>query len=106
MAIFSAPLNVSAFALACFVFAYGWNYGLPYQMGIVVSLDQKGSLAVLMSSFLSLGAIIGPAVGGMLIVNSGYGGLYLIMALAVVLGLGLFLLLHWQGRRRLASCTP
>jgi len=105
MAIFSAPLNVSTFALASFVFAYGWNYGLPYQMGIVVSLDQKGSLAVLMSSFLSLGAIIGPAMGGMLIVSGGYGGLYIVMALAVVLGLGLFLLLHWRSSRRLSSCS-
>jgi len=99
MAIFSAPLNVSAFALASFVFCYAWNYGLPYQMGLVVSLDQKGSLAVLMSSFLSVGAIIGPAVGGMLIVSEGYGGLYMVMALAVVMGLGLFLSLHRQGRR-------
>jgi len=105
MVMYSTTQNVTAFAVASFVFAYAWNYGLPYQMGIVVSLDQKGSLAVLISSFLSLGAIIGPAVGGMLIVSEGFAGLYMAMGLAVVVGLGLFLLLHWQGGRRLANVS-
>ncbi len=88
--VYSLPLNVMLFALASFIFAYGWNYGLPYQMGIVVSLDKNGKLAVMMSSFISLGAIMGPAVGGMLIVSEGYAGLYMAMALAIVLGLTLF----------------
>ncbi len=91
--IYSLPLTVTVFALASFLFSYGWNYGLPYQMGIVVSLDKHGKLAVMMSSFISLGAIIGPALGGMLIMSEGYSGLYVSMALAIVLGLVLFLLL-------------
>jgi len=88
--VYSLPLNVMMFALASFIFAYAWNYGLPYQMGIVVSLDKNGKLAVMMSSFISLGTIIGPAVGGMLIVSEGYAALYMTMASAIVLGLALF----------------
>ncbi|MEH6579509.1 MAG: MFS transporter [Amphritea sp.] len=91
--IYSTAFNALLFAAATFVFSGVWNYGLAYQMGIVVSLDLRGNLSVLISSFLSLGAIIGPAIAGMLISGQGYGGLSIFTVTLILLGLIIFVFL-------------
>lgn len=91
--VYSSAFDALLFAVATFVFSGVWNYGLAYQMGIVVSLDKRGNLSVLISSFLSLGAIVGPALAGMLIGEQGYVGLYLFTAIAILFGLAVFAVL-------------
>ncbi|WP_372831939.1 MFS transporter [Pontibacterium sp.] len=91
--IYSSAFDALLFAVSTFVLSGVWNYGLAYQMGIVVSLDQRGNLSVLISSFLSLGAIVGPALAGMLIGDQGYGSLFLFTAGAILIGLIMFTLL-------------
>lgn len=91
--IYSTRFDALLFAISTFVLSAVWNYGLAYQMGIVVSLDLKGSLSVLISSFLSLGAIIGPALAGMLISGQGFGQLFIFTVAAIVVGLLGFMIL-------------
>ncbi|WP_027856570.1 MFS transporter [Marinobacterium jannaschii] len=91
--IYSSAFDALLFAASTFVFSGVWNYGLAYQMGLVVSLDKRGNLSVLISSFLSLGAIVGPAIAGMLIGEQGYGGLFVFTAITIVFGLAVFALL-------------
>lgn len=76
LVIYAGPLTGMTFPLGTMLFAGVWNFGLAYQVGIVVSLDQRGNLAVLISSFLSLGAIVGPAWAGVLIHDSDYIGVF------------------------------
>lgn len=91
--IYSTSFDALLFAISTFVLSAVWNYGLAYQMGIVVSLDLKGNLSVLISSFLSLGAIIGPALAGMLISGQGFGQLFIFTVAAIVIGLLGFMML-------------
>jgi len=91
--IYSSAFDALLFAASTFVFSGVWNYGLAYQMGIVVSLDKRGNLSVLISSFLSLGAIVGPAIAGMLIGEQGYVGLFVFTAITIVSALAVFALL-------------
>ncbi|MEH6471305.1 MAG: MFS transporter [Halopseudomonas sp.] len=93
LAIYAGPLTAFSFTLGTVLFSGVWNFGLAYQMGMVVSLDRKGNLSVLISSFLSLGAIIGPALAGMLIRGDDYGGVFVFTGVAMVVGLAAFLVL-------------
>lgn len=93
LAIYAGPLTALSFTLGTVLFSGVWNFGLAYQMGIVVSLDRKGNLSVLISSFLSLGAIIGPALAGMLISGADYGNVFIFTGVAMVVGLVAFLVL-------------
>ncbi len=93
LVIYASPLTGLSFTLGTVLFSGVWNFGLAYQMGIVVSLDRRGNLAVLISSFLSLGAIVGPALAGMLISDSDYSGVFAFTAGTLVIGLCVFVLL-------------
>ncbi|MEM9255179.1 MAG: MFS transporter [Pseudomonadota bacterium] len=56
-----------------------WNlcfyFVLPYILGIMSEMDHKGRWAVATDAIWWLGAAPGPAIGGYLVANTGYGGL-------------------------------
>jgi MFS family permease len=65
--VLNGKLSVFTFILCCIGLSGLWNYSLAYQMGIIASLDKGGRLTVLMSSALALGAMLGPAIAGLVI---------------------------------------
>jgi predicted MFS family arabinose efflux permease len=65
--VLNSKFSVFTFTLCCIGLSGLWNYSLAYQMGIIASLDKGGRLTVLMSSALALGAMLGPAIAGLLI---------------------------------------
>jgi cytochrome P450/predicted MFS family arabinose efflux permease len=74
-----------------------WNFPMAYQMGMIASADQRGNVAVLMPAALAVGGALGPALAGALLTGeSGYGRLYGLFAVAVILGLAAFIVLGRQ----------
>ena len=71
------------FTLATFLFVAAWNYVLAYQMAIISELDRDGRYAVLMPAAQALGAIVGPAVAGIVIFGIGYGPLLWLASLSI-----------------------
>ena len=103
LVIYAGPLTGLSFTMGTILFSGVWNFGLAYQMGIVVSLDLRGNLAVMISSFLSLGAVIGPALAGMLIRGSDYTDVFVMTAVAMVSGLLVFIILIIHQTRSLEN---
>lgn len=81
------------FAIACGLVSIGWNYILPYQMGVVVDLDVTGRLSILISAALTLGGAIGPGVAGIIVAGKGYTGLYILVGLAALVSTAVFIAL-------------
>lgn len=81
------------FAVACCLLSVGWNYILPYQMGMVVDIDSTGRLSILMAAALTLGGAMGPGLAGMIVSGSDYLGLYLLVAMAVAISTAILITL-------------
>ncbi len=63
----SGNLTATGFLMVMVVFNYTWNLGLPYIQGGVAKNDASGKLVVLIPASQSTGAMIGPAIAGLLI---------------------------------------
>ncbi len=61
----------SGFAVAVMLFAFAWNFPVPFQLGITVSVDRSGRLVVLFLSAVKLGYAIAPATAAQLLVAGG-----------------------------------
>lgn len=71
------------FTLAAFSLSLCWNFSLAYQMKIVINQDQ--SKASWLASFLAIGGIICPALGGILLTSSGWLGLFIAITIIITL---------------------
>ncbi len=71
------------FTLAAFSLSLCWNFSLAYQMKIVINQDQ--SKASWLASFLAIGGIICPALGGSLIELSGWLGLFIAITFILII---------------------
>ena len=79
-----------------------WNFPMAYQMGMIASADERGSVAVLMPAAIAIGGAVGPLAAGLLLANTtGYTALYALFAATTSIGLAVFALLG----RRLAKRT-
>lgn len=79
---YGLPLNWLLFLVLTTALSFAWNFVLAYQMGIISDLDSTGSGAVLMPAAQGLGAVIGPSLGGWLLVTTG--SLALLMSVALL----------------------
>ena len=61
----------SGFAVAVMLFAFAWNFPVPFQLGITVSVDRSGRLVVLFLSAVKLGYAIAPATAAQLLAAGG-----------------------------------
>ena len=73
------------------LFALAWNLGSPYRMALATRADSSGRYSTLVPAMQTLGAAIGPAVAGMLIVNGSFTPVYIMSTIAWLLTLVLFI---------------
>ena len=79
--------DVWSFALGVLVFLGTVNFGLAYFFGMSARVDLTGRFVVLSATTLSIGGVIGPAVGGRLIEQAGIVGMLTFTGLCGVLSL-------------------
>ena len=65
------------YIIAVMFFAGAWNFGACYRMGLAIAADETGGRAPLIPAAQTIGAALGPAVAGSLIINNDFSGLYL-----------------------------
>ena len=65
-------------------------------MGIVVGLDSGGRLTVLLSSALALGAMLGPAIAGLVIMGDDYLYVHLIAFACILITTSVFIRLSQE----------
>lgn len=83
------------FVLGVWVQLFAYTFVLPFFAGLLASLDRQGRVAAGMSGAIIMGFMLAPAVGGMLVVQSGgfrtmgwvAGGIYLLIIGLMTTGL-------------------
>ena len=73
------------------LFALAWNLGSPYRMALATRADSSGRYSTLVPAMQTLGAALGPAIAGLLIVNGSFTPVYIMSTTAWLLTLVLFI---------------
>ena len=90
--------DIWAFGLGVLVFLGTVNFGLAYFFGMSARVDLTGRFVVLSATTLSLGGVIGPAVGGRLIEQSGIAGVLVFSGVCGVLSLAIYAFVNGKYR--------
>jgi MFS family permease len=80
----------SIFFAGVMLFALAWNLGSPYRMALATRADSTGRYSTFVPAMQTLGAALGPAVAGLLIVNGSFTPVYVMSTTAWLLTLVLF----------------
>ena len=73
------------------LFALAWNLGSPYRMALATRADSSGRFSTFVPAMQTLGAALGPAIAGLLIVNGSFTRVYIMSTMAWLLTLVLFI---------------
>jgi len=73
------------------LFALAWNLGSPYRMALATRADNSGRYSTFVPAMQTLGAALGPAIAGLLIVNGSFTPVYIMSTTAWLLTLVLFI---------------
>jgi MFS family permease len=79
------------FAVGAILFTSCVNYGLAYFFGLSAEVDLSGRFVVLSAITLSLGGVIGPALGGRLMEGLGFESVLIFSASCSVLSLAIYM---------------
>jgi predicted MFS family arabinose efflux permease len=63
--------QIAAFFLASALFQFFWNFGIPYQMGVMSRADPAGGYVVLVTAVTGIGFTVGPLLGAALMEQGG-----------------------------------
>jgi MFS family permease len=83
--------NPGGYFAGVMLFAAGWNLGSPYRMALATSADVSGRFSTFVPAMQTLGAAIGPAVGGILVVGGSFFYVYVMSTIGWLVTIGLFL---------------
>ena len=79
------------FFVGIMLFALAWNLGSPYRMALATRADLTGRYATFVPAMQTLGAAIGPALAGLLVIDGSFTFVYLMCTVAWLATLWLFL---------------
>jgi predicted MFS family arabinose efflux permease len=82
------------------LFALAWNLGSPYRMALATRADSSGRFSTFVPAMQTLGAALGPAVAGLLVVNGSFTPVYIMSTTAWLLTLVLFIAANRRLRNR------
>ena len=94
----------TVFFIGVMLFALAWNLGSPYRMALATRADVSGRYATFVPAMQTLGAALGPAFAGMLIIDGSFVYVYLMCTVAWLATVVLFLAA--ANRVRTASRSP
>ena len=80
----------AVFFAGVMLFALAWNLGSPYRMALATRADTSGRYATMVPAMQTLGAAIGPAIAGLLVIDGSFFFVYVMCTLAWVATLVLF----------------
>ena len=78
------------YATGVLLFAAAWNLGSPYRMALAAKADVSGRYSTFIPATQTLGAAVGPALGGMLIVGGSFTYVYVMSTVAWIATVFLF----------------
>ena len=72
------------------LFAAAWNLGSPYRMALATTADESGRFTTFVPATVGLGASLGPALGGMLVLNGSFTYVYIMSTALWIITIVLF----------------
>ena len=78
------------YVLGVLLFAAAWNLGSPYRMALATSADVSGRYSTFVPATQTLGAALGPALGGLLVFNGSFAYVYIMSTTAWIITVVLF----------------
>jgi predicted MFS family arabinose efflux permease len=91
--------SAAAYITGVLLFAAAWNLGSPYRMALAAKADITGRFSTFIPAMQTLGAAVGPALGGMLIVGGSFAYVYLMSTAAWIATVFLFFAARSRLRR-------
>lgn len=88
----AGELTQRLFIASVALYNFVWNYSLAYQYAAVNAVDESGCSVAVAPAFHALGAAMGPAVAGLLLVNGNFNVVVVLVSVSVILSLVMFLL--------------
>jgi MFS family permease len=92
---------------AVLLYAAAWNLGGPYRMGLAAKADVSGRFTTLIPAMQTLGAAIGPALAGLLIIDSNFTRVYVMCIMLWLITILLYVVAdnrlnhHWSASQAL-----
>lgn len=90
LAILWQSTSLMSFAVGTILYIFCVNYGLAYFFGLSAEVDLSGRFVVLSATTLSLGGVIGPAIGGRLMEAQGFATVLAFSAICSLLCLAIY----------------
>ncbi len=84
--------SLMSFALGAISFTFCVNYGLAYFFGLSAEVDLSGRFVVLCATTLSLGGVIGPALGGRMMAGQGFETVLVFSGICSILSLTIYMI--------------
>jgi MFS family permease len=84
-------MSLVSFAAGTILFTFCVNYGLAYFFGLSAEVDLSGRFVVLCATTISLGGVIGPALGGRLMEGQGFEAVLALSAAFSILSLAIYM---------------
>ena len=84
--------SLITFTMAVILFTFCVNYGLAYFFGLSAEVDLSGRLVVLCATTLSLGGVMGPAIGGRMMESQGFETVLAFSGFCSILSLAIYML--------------
>ncbi len=78
------------YVLGVLLFAAAWNLGSPYRMALATSTDVSGRYSTFVPATQTLGAALGPALGGLLVLDGSFAYVYIMSTTAWIITVVLF----------------
>ncbi len=84
--------SLTSFAVGAILFTFCVNYGLAYFFGLSAEIDLSGRFVVLSATTLSLGGVIGPALGGRIMEGQGFESVLAFSGICSILSLAIYVI--------------
>lgn len=96
LSLFLSPLNIYIFTLGVFLHKFSWNFGVPYQLGMLAEIENSGRAAVLSVVISAFGVSAGAGFAAIMVGDYGYRGMILGVMMFALLYTVLLLLVHFR----------
>lgn len=81
---FTGAMSPLYFTLLFSIFAFSWNFGIAFQVGVVASMDKDGRFTALIPGFQGAGLALGPFIAGMVLTGESYFNINIVAGVALI----------------------
>lgn len=82
--LFTGEMTPFYFTLLFSIFAFSWNFGIAFQVGVVASMDKSGRYTALIPAFQGAGLALGPFIAGIVLTGESYFNINIVAGVAFI----------------------